>query len=137
MAQQYLQQAHWRAQQAQQQQEQQPQQEQQQQQQQQEQRWWQEEQQRAQAQTRRGPARVTRVVDELMVFVSAKDEEGTIGLVFKPDKIHAYDGSALRDVGIWVGAVLPMIIWDAQTLLVTSVHMNQQSGHTPHAMSVG
>lgn len=86
-------------------------------------------------QLKEGPAVVTRVVDELMVFVSVDDEEGAIGLVFKPDKIDEYDGSSLATLGVRVGARLPAIVWDSRTRLVQSVQVDHRSDSTPRAMS--
>jgi hypothetical protein len=84
---------------------------------------------------KRSKALVTRVVDDLMVFVKVEDEdEGALGLVFKPNKIDNYDGRPLRDVGIHVGAILPTIIWNVDTLLVQSVRVNHQTGYEPMAM---
>ena len=48
--------------------------------------------------TREGPASITRVVADLMVFVSFELEENKelVGLVFKPDKISGYGGEIRR-----------------------------------------
>jgi hypothetical protein len=69
---------------------------------------------------REGKATVTRVLDDLLVFVEVQDDEA-IGLVFKPRKINDYGGESLASLGFVVGATIPAITWDAETLEVFSV----------------
>jgi hypothetical protein len=69
---------------------------------------------------REGRATVTRVLDDVLVFVEVQNDEA-IGLVFKPRKINDYAGDSLDSLGIVVGATIPAITWDAETLEVVSV----------------
>jgi hypothetical protein len=57
-----------------------------------------------------------------MVFVETmKKEDPPLGLVFKPEKIIDYHGEPLAALGFVVGAVIPQITWDPETLKVQSV----------------
>ena len=85
--------------------------------------------------TREGPASITRVVADLMVFVSFELEENKelVGLVFKPDKIAGYGGETLSSIGLTVGASIPKIVWDQDTFLVQEVDIEHFQGRTPPA----
>jgi len=83
---------------------------------------------------KRSAARVTRVVDELLVFIAVDDEGEPLCLVFKPDKIDRYDGSALWTLGIKVGAKLPEVVWNPDTLKVHSVRVDHLTGSEPLSM---
>jgi hypothetical protein len=78
---------------------------------------------------RRAPGRVTRVVADLMVFVEVTDKDALLGLVFKPNKIDRYRGEPLADLGVYVGANIPSVDWDPETLLVHSVVVEKQGFH--------
>ena len=75
---------------------------------------------------RESPARITRVTD-LMVFV----ETDGVGLVFKPEKIVDYRGEPLDSIGFVVGALIPKVTWDPETLKVVSVARAEVSGNLP------
>jgi hypothetical protein len=79
------------------------------------------ERQRRQKAQRKSPGRVTRVLADLMVFVEVEEGAAWFGLVFKPDKISEYHGEPLAELGVVVGASVPEIIWDVDTLKVSSV----------------
>jgi hypothetical protein len=70
---------------------------------------------------RKSPGRVTRVVADLMVFVVVEDEKRPVGLVFKPDKIADYHGEPLVEIGVVVGASIAEIVWNAETLKISTV----------------
>jgi hypothetical protein len=83
-------------------------------------------QQRALQNRRRSSAIVTRVLGDLMVFVKVKDETEEVGLVFKPDKINDYRGEHLQDLGVIYNATIPEVVWDAETMKVTSVQLEKR-----------
>lgn len=81
----------------------------------------QQQQQQQQQRSRETPARITRVLDDLMVFVETMKPEAGMGLVFKPEKIADYHGESLSALGFVVGAIIPEITWDPLSLKVRSV----------------
>jgi hypothetical protein len=80
---------------------------------------------------RESPGVVTRVVEDLMVFVEVDDASTPLGLVFKPDKIKGYRGEPLEQLGVIVGAKIPQIAWSGRTLKVTSVTLTSEQGSAP------
>jgi hypothetical protein len=86
---------------------------------------------------RRGPATITRVVADLMVFVEVEDNERLVGLVFKPDKIANYVGESLSSLNVRVGEVLPEIEWDPETFLVKRVSLHISDGAPLRASVAG
>jgi hypothetical protein len=84
---------------------------------------------------RLGPAIVTRVIDDLLVFVEFKQDGESFGLVFKPSKIDGYLGEPLTDLGVVVGANISRIEWDGDSMLVDRVFLeHEQSDPTPQAI---
>src|SRR5207302_11397997 len=83
------------------------------------------------ASPRRDPAKVTRVLADLLVFVEVEHQERPLGLVFKPDKIKDYRGEPLADIGLTVGANIREIEWDEVTLLISRVVLQRSGGATP------
>jgi hypothetical protein len=83
--------------------------------------------------TREGPATITRVVADLMIFVKFELEENKelVGLVFKPNKIEGYGGETLESLNLVVGAHIPTIVWDQDTFLVQRVEIERFGGKTP------
>ena len=77
--------------------------------------------QQQQQRARKAPARITRVLEDLMVFVETMDPDPGAGLVFKPDKIEDYHGETLNELNFVVGAIIPEISWDPVSLKVRSV----------------
>jgi hypothetical protein len=82
---------------------------------------------------RKGPASITRVLADLMVFVAFEldKNEDLVGLVFKPDKIVGYGGETLKSIGLTEGASIPEIVWDQDTFLVQEVEIEHFRGRTP------
>jgi chromosome segregation ATPase len=74
---------------------------------------------------KKSPAVVTRVVADLMVFVEVTEPDGSLGLVFKPNKIDDYHGELLQDLNIVVGAHIPEVVWNSETLKVVSVSIER------------
>jgi hypothetical protein len=82
--------------------------------------------------TYEGPATITRVVADLMVFVKFEIESKQfVGLVFKPDKITGYRGETLESLNLVVGASIPSLVWDQDTFLVERVEIDYFRGRTP------
>lgn len=75
----------------------------------------------AERRLRRGPAVVTRVVGQLLVFIEFDDQGDPRGLVFKPNRIEGYRGQQLSDLRVYEGARLARVDWDPETLLVERV----------------
>lgn len=75
----------------------------------------------AERRVKRGPAVVTRVVGQLLVFIEFDDKGAPVGLVFKPNKIEGYRGQQLSDLRVYEGATLARVDWDPETLLVERV----------------
>ena len=83
------------------------------------------------------PARVTRVLGDLLVFIETRGTGSRVGLVFKPDKIDDYRGEKLAMLGIVLGAVLDVVEWDSETRLVSRVVPPRPTrGTTPTVGSV-
>jgi hypothetical protein len=73
------------------------------------------------------------VVGDLMVFVEVTDEEGPLGLVFKPNKIVDYHGEPLHQLGVVLNANVSSILWNADTLKVLSVTIRDTTESRPMA----
>jgi hypothetical protein len=61
-----------------------------------------------------------------MVFVKVEDQKEEVGLVFKPNKIEGYRGERLEELGIRYNATIPEVVWDAETMKVTSVQLQSR-----------
>lgn len=77
-------------------------------------------------QERKSSAVVTRVLGDLMVFVKVEDQKEEVGLVFKPNKIEDYRGEPLQHLGIVYNAIIPEVVWDAETMKVISVQLEKR-----------